>query len=81
MRGKDLMPTNFYEDENLLAYASINAEDNVHPMTDLTFDIEVLNKKSEEITPIQLEVPKGKITGWMMSGCPSKRKQIKGNYT
>ena len=26
MRGKDLMPTNFYEDENLLAYASIKAE-------------------------------------------------------
>ena len=57
MRGKDLTPTNFFEDENLLAYASINAKNHVQPMKDLTFDIEVLNKKSEEITSIQLDVP------------------------
>ncbi len=26
MRGKDLAPTNFFEDENRLAYASIECE-------------------------------------------------------
>ena len=65
MRGKDLMPTYFYEDENLLAYAIIKAENNVHPMMDLTFDIELINKKSEEMTSIQLDVPKSENYGWM----------------
>ena len=31
MRGKDLMPTYFFEDENLLAYASINSEKQCTP--------------------------------------------------
>ena len=65
MRSKDLVPTYFYEDENLLAYAIIKAENNVHPMMDLTFDIELINKKSEEMTSIQLDVPKSGNYGWM----------------
>jgi hypothetical protein len=65
MRGKDLAPTNFFEDENRLAYASINVKNHVQPMMDLTFDIEVLNKKSEEISSIQLDVPKSDNYGWM----------------
>ncbi|MFZ0443729.1 MAG: hypothetical protein WAM95_03565, partial [Bacillus sp. (in: firmicutes)] len=65
MRGKDLMPTNFFEDENLLAHVSVNAKGNVHPMKDLTFDIEVLNKKSEEVTAIRLDVPEREKYSWM----------------
>ena len=65
MRGKDLMPTNFFEDENLLAHVSINAKGNVHPMKGLTFDIEVLNKKSEEVTAIRLDVPERENYSWM----------------
>ena len=34
-------------------------------MTDLTFDIEVLNKKSEEMTSIQLDVPESENYAWM----------------
>lgn len=65
MRGKDLMPTNFFEDENLLAHVSINAKGNVYPMKDLTFDIEILNKKSEEVTAIRLDVPEREKYSWM----------------
>ena len=31
MRGKDLAPNYFFEDENRLAYANIKAKDSVHP--------------------------------------------------
>lgn len=65
MRGKDLAPSNFFEDENRLAYASIESENHVQPTTDLTFDIEVLNKKSEETTSIQLDVPESENYAWM----------------
>ncbi|HJF32457.1 MAG TPA: hypothetical protein K8V56_11880 [Sporosarcina psychrophila] len=65
MRSKDLTPTQFFEDENLVAYASIKAKNHVHPMKDLTFDIEVLNKKSEEVSSIQLDVPDKENYGWM----------------
>lgn len=66
MRGKDLSPYYFFEDENLLAYASIKA-DNFYeqPMKNLTFDIEVIDKKSKEITSIELDVPERKIYNWM----------------
>jgi hypothetical protein len=56
MRGKELTPNNFYEDENLVAYASIKAKD---------FDIEILNKNTEEATSIQLAVPKKGNYAWM----------------
>lgn len=65
MRGKDLAHPYFFEDENRLVYASIEAKNHVQPMTDLTFAIEVLNKKSEEITSIQLDVPNSENYGWM----------------
>ncbi|MEK5068756.1 hypothetical protein [Sporosarcina sp. FSL K6-1508] len=65
MRGKDMVSTNFFEDEKLLTYASIKAKNHVHPMKDLTFDIEVLNKKSEEVTPIRLDVPERESYSWM----------------
>lgn len=66
MRGKDLSPNHFFEDENLVAYASIKA-DNLYeqPMKRLTFDIEVIDKKSKEITSIDLDVPERKYYSWM----------------
>lgn len=60
MRGKDLSANNFYEDENLLVYASI-----MESYRNPSFDIEVLNKKSEETTPIQLELPPNDNYGWL----------------
>lgn len=65
MRSKDLTPNYFFEDENVVAYAKINAKNNVHPMKELTFDIELLTKKSEEVTSIQLDVPEGENYSWM----------------
>lgn len=56
MRGKELTPNNFYEDENLVAYASIKAKD---------FDIEILNKTTEDTASIQLAVPKKGNYAWM----------------
>jgi hypothetical protein len=65
MRGKELMPNNFYEDENLLAYTSIK-ENNLYGSTrNISFDIDVLDKKTEETTAIQLEVPIKENYGWM----------------
>lgn len=66
MRGKELMPNNFYEDEDLLVYASIKVEDFYEqPTRDFTFDIEALNKKSEETTTIQLDMPNKENYNWM----------------
>lgn len=65
MRSKDLVHYHFFENENLLAYARIQSKNNIHPLTELTFDIEVLNKKSEEITSFQLNVPEREEYGWM----------------
>jgi hypothetical protein len=61
MRGKEVMPNNFYEDENLVAYASIKVKDSRHS----SFDIDLFNKKSEETTSIQLAVPKREKYSWM----------------
>ncbi|NYF26091.1 hypothetical protein [Sporosarcina sp. JAI121] len=65
MRGKDMASTYFFEDENRIAYANIKAKNHVHPMKDLTFDIEVLTKKSEEVTSIRLDVPERESYFWM----------------
>ncbi|MFS0576157.1 hypothetical protein AB1K83_10995 [Sporosarcina sp. 179-K 3D1 HS] len=65
MRSKYLMPNYFFENDNLIAYANIKAKNNVHPMTGLSFDIEVLNKETKEITPIQLDIPERENYGWM----------------
>ena len=61
MRGKDLTTNHFFENENVLAYASIKA-DNLYeqPMKGLAFTIEVLDKKSKEVTSIELDVPERK---------------------
>ena len=56
MRSKDLSPHLFFEDENFVAYAHMN---------DFSFDIEVLTKKTDEITSIQLDVSEKENYGWM----------------
>ncbi|WP_066259414.1 hypothetical protein [Neobacillus drentensis] len=56
MRGKELAPNYFYENKNLVVYANIKAKN---------FDIEILNKKSEETTSIQLALPKKGIYSWI----------------
>lgn len=61
MRGKELMPNNFYEDNNLVAYASIIGRDSRHS----SFDIDLLNKDSKETTSIQLAVPKKENYSWI----------------
>ncbi|MFC5589884.1 hypothetical protein ACFPRA_13340 [Sporosarcina soli] len=64
MRSKDLEPNYFFEDEHVVAYAQIR-NPYERPMKDLTFEIEVLHKQSDEITAIQLEIPEKENYGWM----------------
>ncbi|WP_413305978.1 hypothetical protein AA0X95_04820 [Bacillus sp. 1P10SD] len=61
MRGKELNPAAFYEDEKLVAYANIIDPDS----RDASIDVDFFNKKSEETTSIQLDVPKNETYSWM----------------
>ncbi|BAQ09139.1 hypothetical protein OXB_0667 [Bacillus sp. OxB-1] len=65
MRSKDLVSTNFFEDENLLAYANVTSKTYVHPAKDLSFDIEVLNKETKESTALRIDVPEREDYVWM----------------
>lgn len=58
MRGKDLTPNHFFEDEKVVAYASIKA-DNLYkqPLEGLAFNIEMMDKQSNEVTSIELDLP------------------------
>ncbi|WP_318617623.1 hypothetical protein [Sporosarcina sp. YIM B06819] len=64
MRSKDLTPNQFFEDENAVVYAQIKDPYDL-PVKDLTFEIEVLTKKSEDITAFQVDVPQKENYGWM----------------
>jgi len=64
MRSKELTPNQFFEDENLVAYAHIRNPYDL-PKKDLTFEIEVLTKQSEEITAFQVDVPQKENYGRM----------------
>ena len=58
MRGKIMGSSLFYEDENYVAYADINWDQgNIGP-TRFSFDIELLEKDSKEVTVIQELLPK-----------------------
>jgi hypothetical protein len=57
LRGKELTSANFYENENLLAYAGLRGNLYDYPMNKITFDIQVFNKKSEETIVFQSDVP------------------------
>ena len=65
MRGKDLSPNCFYEDENLLIYANVNGDFNEDPSNDINFTIEVFNKDSEETFAFQTNVAKKEKYSWM----------------
>lgn len=57
-RGKELIPSNFYENESLLVYAGLKGDSNQFPMSNITFNIQVLNKRSGETFEFQSNVPK-----------------------
>lgn len=57
MRGKVISPENYYEDENIVAYASVDAESAMN----FTMEIDVLNKVTGKNTTFELDFPeKGK---------------------
>ncbi|MFD2044256.1 hypothetical protein ACFSTA_10215 [Ornithinibacillus salinisoli] len=58
MRGKQETINSYYEDSSTLAYAEIDWKYHDYEPTKFVFDIDVLNKDSEETTSIQLNVPK-----------------------
>ncbi|MGM7721499.1 hypothetical protein [Metabacillus sp. Hm71] len=62
MRGKELNPTLFYEDEAYLAYANIEGDyyELDHRPSNFTFELEVLDKESKEVTSINETLPKQK---------------------
>jgi hypothetical protein len=57
MRSKVLVPNFFFEDDSLLVYADINKKKSNGSTRNFKFEIEILNKKSEEVTSINLEIP------------------------
>lgn len=65
MRGKYLAPSSFYEDEDLLIYTNIEGRSiNASPVNSY-FDIDVLDKKSEESTSMKIDLPKNGDYGWV----------------
>ncbi|MED3835559.1 hypothetical protein [Peribacillus frigoritolerans] len=56
MRGKDSI-SSLYEDDDFLAYASVNSEYTKSGNMDAEFDIGLLEKKDEEETSFQIELP------------------------
>ncbi|MEC0272211.1 hypothetical protein [Peribacillus frigoritolerans] len=56
MRGKDSI-SSLYEDDDFLAYASVNSEYTKSGNMEAKFDIGLLEKKDEEETSFQIELP------------------------
>ncbi|MCY9141054.1 hypothetical protein [Peribacillus frigoritolerans] len=56
MRGKDSI-SSLYEDDDFLAYASVNSEITNNGKMEAEFDIGLLEKKDEEETSFQIELP------------------------
>ena len=56
MRGKDSI-SSIYEDDDFLAYARVNSEYTKSGNMDAEFDIGLLEKKDEEETSFQIELP------------------------
>ncbi|MEI5906990.1 hypothetical protein WAK64_07960 [Bacillus spongiae] len=65
MRGKRLMPDSFYEDDSQIAYANITYSELNQLSRDYSFDIAVLNKKTDEIISFKLDVPNNEIYDWI----------------
>ncbi len=65
-RSKDLDPRYFFENERLLAYTGFEGENYyVNTMSEITFDIDVLNKETKKTTSIESDVPGSNHYGWM----------------
>ncbi|MFD4929662.1 hypothetical protein ACFWMS_12100 [Peribacillus butanolivorans] len=56
MRGKDSIDS-FYEDDDFLAYASVNEDYTKSGKMEAEFDIALLEKKSEDATSFNIELP------------------------
>jgi hypothetical protein len=68
-RSKHLDPGYFFENEELLAYAGLEGENvYVNTMSEITFDIDVLNKETKKTTSIESDVPGSNQYGWMDVG-------------
>ncbi|THE09789.1 hypothetical protein E1I69_21060 [Bacillus timonensis] len=65
MRGKNLLSSNFYEDEQVVVYASIEGKSINASSLNSFFDIDVLDKKSEKSTSMKLDLPKTGSYGWV----------------
>ena len=65
MRGKNLFPNSFYEDEDLLVYADIEDRGINSSFKNASFTIDVLDKKSEESTAMELDLPKKGSYAWV----------------
>ena len=65
-RRKELDPSYFFENEKLLAYAGFKGENYyVNTMSEITFDIDVLNKETKKTTSIEEDVPGSNHYRWM----------------
>ncbi|MEH7383286.1 hypothetical protein V7138_22680 [Bacillus sp. JJ1533] len=65
MRGKTLVPSYFYEDEHVLVYVSIEGRGMNIAYENAYFDIDILDKKSEESTPMKINVPTNGKYNWI----------------
>ncbi|WP_449620760.1 hypothetical protein [Robertmurraya sp. Marseille-Q9965] len=63
MRGKDLVPDYFFENESLVVYAGVKRDYKFNSI-DFSFDIDVLDKKSNEVKSIPLELSDTETYGW-----------------
>ena len=57
MRGKEISPNYYFEDENVLVYASFKGDFDPSPNRDVDFDIDVLDKKTEGSIWFKSDVP------------------------
>lgn len=66
MRSKDLLANHFFEDENTVAYARTQAKNPYEqPLRELAFDIELLDKKTKEVSSTKIAVPERDKYSWM----------------
>lgn len=61
MRGKVVSPENYYEDENVVAYAAIETEST----RKFAFEIDVLNKASGKNTAFKVDFPEKEKYNWL----------------
>lgn len=63
MRGKELFPDYFFENESLVVYAGVK-RDYKYNSIDFSFDIDILDKKSDEVKSIALDLSDTETYGW-----------------